>query len=582
MRYEDFLLKLRDATDAERRDMLDQAATLLDDAGWKQFSEDLARNPDLNYFVMGRNDDKDVVTAVLDAYGESKNNNAIAAVTAPESEGGAQVTVNEQVALENSGAIPSVPEPMWVRDLVVSQGGVGGTLTNEQRERVVWYVNKFYGGAFRTFGELAQSGFLDARTPVSESLITSALQDTEPTAAFKVDTASGNPFVVEASEFGIIKDLFQVDSTTLTAVVRLADAAGLRGADGKYIAWQPLLAFMKYTGNLGDMQAASDTIEEYRGRKGVKGRGGESWTGTEATADAEAVLADGGRVGDAYIDPLNDITDDDLRTAIGRAEGDQARNVSQQSSTVFFGREYNRGMELYEDPAMAYVHATSPGLAARIHAGTATGRDAQLLARVTANSGFTTISDWYAAMPQAGYAEFQGSQNLLTLIEDSVNSKKQAEDDGGSGAIRSKPDPIALDEKLRELYQTMFFAEPDEATLSRFRGQIDSAVNGAAEGDQIDWGARAQQFARQDPKYQELYGNKPETMSEDDYRYQFEMGQASMLGPERAGNASAMAGMRTGNYQTAIGAATGTKEAWDNSQFLGRLASAAQAINEMT
>jgi hypothetical protein len=40
--------------------------------------------------------------------------------------------------------------------------------------------------------------------------------------------------------------------------------------------------------------------------------------------------------------------------------------------------------------------------------------------------------------------------------------------------------------------------------------------------------------------------------------------------------------MRGGKYQTTVGAATGTREAWDNSTFLGRLARAAQLVNENT
>ena len=49
-----------------------------------------------------------------------------------------------------------------------------------------------------------------------------------------------------------------------------------------------------------------------------------------------------------------------------------------------------------------------------------------------------------------------------------------------------------------------------------------------------------------------------------------------------ARNAPAKVGMQEGSYQTTVGATMGTKEAWDNSTFLGRLAQASNAFARST
>ena len=169
------------------------------------------------------------------------------------------------------------------------------------------------------------------------------------------------------------------------------------------------------------------------------------------------------------------------------------------------------------------------------------------------------------------------------------NSRMAAMDGGsGSGPVRQMPDPAAVEQRAKDLYRSLYAADPSDAQLSSLVSAVNKAIRGAdINGDDgevqdvnVDATLRSQLEAL--PEYKDLYGKRPGGMVEADYRRQMESGAQSILGSQAADPNNVRSGMRSGQYQTSVGAAAFSREAQDNSTWLGRLAGAAQVINENT
>lgn len=469
-------------------------------------------------------------------------------------------------------------EPRWV--LIEN----GGPLTVQQQSRLVRYVNTYYGESFETYDALVNSGyFTDATQQVKDDLAAAVL-DLEPTRPFEVQSPSG-PVHVTARQWEAAKTAYGVDDEDVSVLIRMADRAGIRGADGEYVAWQPLAMFLKSTGQLDELMGHTDRLDDLR-REQEQIRLGQRPSGVLDSNTGGELFGTLSRLDQGSTLGTMEVTDPfESFDPVTGAPVTTRRNVP---TIQAFEIEYSRYLQRYKNPAMAYIATKDPVLAKEIDTGFGDEVSHMKLARIVANSGFPTVREWYASMPEQGYAEFQASPNLEQLIYS--NAADRAEFLGRSSEIAATeprtlfPDPEGVNEALRSLYLAMFDTEPDEGTMARFRSQINSAVSSADDNDlaSIDIAARARKFARNDPRYDDLYGQRPENVTEEQYQGQFEAAQRSMLGAEVAGNVPKHTGMRSGKYQTTVGAAAGTEEAWDNSTFMGRLARAADIVGANT
>lgn len=540
---------------------------------------------DEHYSFVKDNPDSDVLEqqAILDA------------ATDPNSEGGEEVTPNEAKALNDENR-PNFVDPNWVLDVD------NRPLTSEEQQRVVEQVNFYHGGNFQSYSDLVDSGFLAEATAFNQQLIQAAMLDQEPVQTFSVRLANNDLFTVEQGEWASAQETYGVDSRQLTNIVRLADQSGFRGVDGEYIAWQPLAALMRATGLLDKsnaaaaaMEAAGDLPPELPGgqnpRRSAELGARNQLNDLVGTAAAPGIFDD--VIGLGSTTPTSGSL---INQLADRFATDPMQRYGKGGGTAQLSMDFNRGLELYNyDVGMAYIHALDPGLAARVKATRGdplkmTGRDRAMIGRLVADGGFQDSGQFLTQLVDQGYGEADQSASMLNNFfsylqyenEDGSGSGSGSGRGAGADPVRVKPDPVAVGQAVKDFYRALYFTDPDEATVSRFQGHLSSLIDAAEADESIDVSARLRQFAENDPLYQELYGNRPDGMSEEEYAAQFRQGQASMLGAETAGNQAVVAGLRTGDYQTTVGAAAGTEQAWDNSTFMGRLARAARSVNDYT
>jgi hypothetical protein len=499
------------------------------------------------------------------------NETVNAAITDEESDGGRAVTSEEQKAAEEAGAnqVQEFDEPRWIQDQF-------GLLSEDAKQRLVNYVNFFYGASFSSFEELAQSGYLDEPTAQNLQDVTAAVQDDEVQQSFSWNLPGGDLFTVRADEWAATQQIYGLGAPQLKALINIADKLDLRNGPTR-LNWQPVVALAQATGLIDQLKPVMTTIT-------VGGPGGNEMQPVPRT-QTQAMFEQDPDAAGSYTRPLGE----NLPMSILRGEG---LSVDNQLSFREVIDEFQKGLELFNhDPGMAYIYALDPVLATRLSSGNIPrGEDLYRLSGLVAAGGFKSSADWRARMVEMGFAEAERTSddlvsNYLGWLE-AKNNQRSALDDDGDGPsqepVRELPDPATLNESMRSLYQAMFLEEPSEEVLAGFRAKINAAVQGAEPGESIDVGARAREFVRADSRYGELYGRKGSNVSDEEYQRQFRTAQQSMLGAEVANNEAVVAGMRSGKYQTTIGAAAGTSEAWDNSTFLGRLARVGQLVGDMT
>lgn len=492
----------------------------------------------------------------------------------------------------------SLNAPRWILDTYNN----GQILTREQQERILRDINFEYGAGFENWDQLMQSGMLDQTTNETQELVQYALLDQEPIESFTVSYGNNKQHAIEAIEFQQAQEKFGVDQRDLMHMVRLADRVGISNRNGDRPSWQVALALAKATNMIGQLTATAaggspgggmtdfwSAIDDQEARNQ---RGGSP---NDASAPGEPVY-----IGD--VDAATFTTSDqyqNLSSNILRGEMNQGTALGPRRETLSFrelGQRFNEGLEKYNyDPLVAFLHSVDGGLAARLaySKGDITklkGKDVYLARGILSDAGFSGFGEFQQTMMQMGYGEAEGAGfdnlwNYFAAIDE--QQRQTGADRGPAGPTEPTPkypDPAGLNETVRSLYQQLFFEEPDDATLERFRSQINAAVDHAFDNDisSVDISARARQFLRDSPQYEEFYSNKPEGLSEEEYAAQMQYAQQSMLGNELAGNKAAREGLRTGKYQTAVGAAAGTAEAWDNSTFLGRLARAGEVVGRNT
>lgn len=241
-------------------------------------------------------------------------------------------------------------------------------------------------------------------------------------------------------------------------------------------------------------------------------------------------------------------------------------------------QKYKEGLYIYQsNDALAFLHAVNPTLAARA----AMPQDG--LDQTARNHIVKQVNN---TLNRAGFTPQQlDKMGYYSLgLEDWANSQASSGGGGGGGggSYRIMPDPLALRQAAKDLYISLFAGDPSEADLDRLVAAVNGAVTSTPMSQNVDVNAQLRNAIENDPMYKELYGSMPGGMAESDYQGQFRHAASSMLGAEAADPTAIQSGMRTGDYQTTVGQVAGSKQAWGNSTFLGRLAQAAQVIAENT
>lgn len=363
----------------------------------------------------------------------------------------------------------------------------------------------------------------NAADPMVDHVLTATFSGEEPVIDYRIKLLDGNDYVIQGEQFAAAQQFFQgdFDSKELTYLVRTAAQMQLTDATGNP-AWQVLGALSKA---LGITENVQDTQYKNNGR--------------QATALPNS--------GVGAMDKLRLLT---------RAK------LFQVGMDTFSG-----------NVGLAYVYALDQQLALRLSNTKQESwnpADVHKANQLFVNGGFAVDTTNLGRM---GYST--DTSMLADLLTGSSAN-------GPSGAERTMPDPVALRQSAKDLYKSMFLADPSEGQLDEFVGKVQGMMTSAPDNQQVDGSARLRDLLEGTAIYKELYGKMPSGMTEAEYQSQFRQGAASMLGNEAADPNTVRSGMRTGKYQTTIGAVAASDKAWNNSTFRGRLAQAAQIVSEYT
>lgn len=549
----------------DRERLLQQAKRELDAAQLEEVANFFLRGGDavLGGSISDIANDKRTATTERQAVTDKGS----AIVAAAEEQG---ATEAEKIkALEAEGLDPGefgidLSDPRWMLD------SLGRPLTPDERNEFLEIYNGTQGTDFDSFEELVATGAIDQPADQVSQLVELAVGEKEPFPSLTISLAKGRQFSVRSDEWEEASKRYGYDSDAMTRIVRMADLSGMRGADGEYIAWQPLAALLKASGYQqyddkarGDAARFRELSAEITKLERLVNSGAPSY----ATGDAAKKLSE--------LKREQMVLRGNLAVSPTQAGAGTPRDLA---------KGFNEGLAKFDyDAGMAYIHAQDPGLAARIAAtkgdnSKLSGQDRALMSRYVGNGGYRDADDFIVSMLQQGYAEADTTGSLV------ANYLKALELAGGGGSGRQRiiPDPVQVEQSAKDLYRSLFLEDPDDRTLGQLTSMVSSAISSAPEDQNVDIEARIRQGLEGTSQYQKYYGQKPGGMTEAEYRTQFGAAQQSILGNETAGNAAVRLGMQSGKYQTAVGAATGTKEAWDNSTYLGRLASATQNVSRNT
>lgn len=413
-----------------------------------------------------------------------------------------------------------------------------------------------------------------------------AREDTGWVASKTYMLGDGTEFTLGLDTLDVAARAFDMDEGQIAAIGEIANMYGMRRADGTGIAWQPLAALIRATGQDFKGETKDTRTELLRRARALR---------SERVALEEKVdkLPPGSPAEQAMRRQIAVMRAQeqqatlDWRAAAPGVTGSSGRD--QNNSPAALVARYQRMLQQYNgNEAMAFLGTVDEGLAARLaevgktEDGQVDWADARLVGQYISQAfpGSASTDDLIGDLVALGYGEAAGSGTVAGLLE--LLRAQAGIGQGGAGRIKMMPDRTAVRQAARDFYNQLLLDEPSEGQLDSFVETVMSQAAGRPDDENFDINARIRAVVEATPGYQELYGNKPGGVSDAEYQGMMRAGQQSMLGNEIAGNQAAKLGMRGGKYQTAVGAAAGTSEAWDNSTFLERLARAANVVSRNT
>lgn len=444
-------------------------------------------------------------------------------------------TAREQ-ATDDLGLNLGTPTPMLIKQMTG-----GKALTNSQRLDMVEAWNEF-----KPFDPVSNWADLVAKIDATEQdgltqrIVNYGLTDVSPVQTYEYTIRSTNPrfgsYVdrkvrVGSLEFEAMQNLYggEFSHNDLARFVNIAGAGDVRSPAGD-VAWQ-IPATIAAALGFYDMD-----------------RPEEGWN-----------------VGE----------DRDSRAA-RKKRNEKTRSMTAREQAALENKmvQYNKGFAMYNNMSMAWLHAINPSLASKLsRVKTVEELDPHDLVRV---QGYFRKGGWDPKdLDAMGLPILGVDPDLLGLDMSGGGS-------GPSGSIRVLPDPEALRQKAKDLYISLFAADPTESQLQSLVAAVNGAITGAADNQDIDPGAQLRKAVEGMDEYKTLYKNKPGGMTEDEYKGQFVYAAQSILGASAVSPTMIQSGMRTGKYQTTVGQAAGSEQAKESSTWQGRLARAAQVVSENT
>ena len=265
----------------------------------------------------------------------------------------------------------------------------------------------------------------------------------------------------------------------------------------------------------------------------------------------------------------------------------------ERERTVRRRRTYNdiadtlaTGTRLYGDPLLGYLHAVSPGLAAKVW------EDPYNLTAAEAKAKDSVLKRVDDAYLQSPLVDIRYDEDALTWLREL----------GPAGEKETVEVPSGLDisESMRGLYRSWFLANPSDDELANFVDYVNAQQAGYASTKDTAFnpyqgtagtveqaptvGVLGREYLRSHDDYAALQGNRPMDMDEETYAMVMQRKATEVLGAAEGtlATASAQVGMRTGDpssvAQHALYSGAGSK----SSTFMGRLARGANALREMT
>jgi hypothetical protein len=536
--------------------------------------------------------------------------------------------------------------PEWVLQTAL-QLNQGVPLTEVQMGRIVDYWNLYHGDASNQFSSIEEiAPYLNDPSRANQILIEAAVLDDLPEQAITINVPNGSRVTIPQS---LATNLFENYGFDMNSLPRMARLVAMTGkdmlpfedpADNLLIA-AGLMSGLGLQDELSvearerqDEMRRQQAIVDAREARGQGGRrpgtgfffgeeegAGDTETdrakpgmrtqyGTEnVNAFLDAALSKGQGHDDHAVGWVRQnwrqLSDEDRRAVNNwlfnhpgvRAQVQDLPGVQRDASarrggpqgpaasTVSLGLAQHRfraGMERYQDVGLAMVYAIDPGLAGRV---AATGGDPSRLSpddelkvwSVIRRTTGQQAESWLDMAPDSPLSLFR------SLSSDRLGGGGGA---GGAGRIRRMIDPVQAKQQFADLFGALLLNEPPDELKDQLVGWLQGELDAAEEGMNFDASARIREFVENNPRFKELYANRPAGMNPEEYLAMFQTGAASMLGAEAPSNASLEAGLKTGQYQTTIGATLseqlGKPEELKNSRMFGRLAEVADIFGGAT
>jgi len=446
-------------------------------------------------------------------------------------------------------------------------GLTNGPITPEIEQRIVDYFNLYHNGNFESIEDVAP--LLEEATRENQILVEAAALDDTPEQGWTVRVPNGRSIAIPGN---VAENLFTNFGFDILGANRLARLMAMGPANAlpyedpveNMLVVAGLMRGLNMQGDLAgeeqaDSEALTDEERERRLHEGELAVGRAFPGGLEAIDVASTARVTGHAAGGQNVGPVS-------RMPTGRTE----------FGVAYATERFRQGWERYQDVGLAVVFALDGPLAARI---AATGGDPEKLTpedelltwNIIRRTSGQTAESWLEFAPESPLSFF--NQRF---------GRGGSGGGGGAGRIRPILDRDQVTQELERVMQNLLLISPSDALKEQFYNETQAALDNAAEGQQLDITAKVLAFARGQARYDELYGNKPGGMTEEEYMSQFRSAEQQMLGAERGDVGSLEAGLKTGKYQSTIGSIAGSKQAFENSRFMGRTYEAAEIFQANT
>jgi hypothetical protein len=524
------------------------------------------------------------------AAGEAQARQTAAAAVRADNPGMTDEEINQQVSsvYDNLGINQGIPS--WILEQFGGLRGFGPSV----QQRLVDYWNDQYNTNFANFAELAPH--LDKTGPTVENklIVQAAADDQEPllTHGITIRFTNGAQRVnFTEDEMAAMREMgFSND-----AITRLVRLAGLNMGSEGVIAGRLNATSVAALAGLSNYYGAAP---EFAGR----------------TAQEQALAQQERRMGlspgefsrmtysqrhalrhqwQARYDERGDNSLRNRLAAFDRAEGllpgqrTREEESNRSIGSLAANRRLESGMASYNgDEVLAFVHAIDPALAQRV---AASGNDPTRLSWQD-NARALDILD-RSGVTNRGTTPYERlggriRRSLLSQLSyfdttDQGGGRGGGGGGGGGGGQRRMIDPVSVKQQLIAKFSDLMLPDIPDAVVKSVQDMLQAQLDKSDPGMSFDVSARILDWVQGRPEYRELYGHKPEGMTEAEYQTQFQAGVQDMLGAQ-TDTTAVKAGLRSNDYQAAIGVANIGGLYKKNSRLMGRWALAKQTLDKFS